>query len=358
MDRKKKILIVCRSPENLVPSQRFRSELYTDLLQHNGFEVSYRYFFNKEGHEVIHEFGLWGKKIKALTGGFLRRISLLSEIKKYDYIFLQKAAAPLGPPLFEWLYARVLGGKLIYDFDDAIWLPHYSDPNRFARFFKKPWKVKHICKWAYKVSCGNEYLCAYARQFNKNVFYNPTCVDTDRQHNIIANQYVERITIGWTGSFSTLEYLDSLQPVLKRLQDKYDFDIKIICNRKPELDLKNIIYVEWTEANEITELASCQIGLMPLPDDEWAKGKCGFKLIQYLALEIASVCSPTGVNKIIVQDGVNGFICNSDEDWYRGIERLLLDPGLRKQMGSVGRKEIIEHYSLRSNAANFLSLFS
>jgi glycosyltransferase involved in cell wall biosynthesis len=116
--------------------------------------------------------------------------------------------------------------------------------------------------------------------------------------------------------------------------------------------------VEWSPQNEVTELATCQIGIMPLTKDEWSEGKCGFKLIQYLALEIPAVSSAVGVNKKIIDDGVNGFLCDTEEQWYSAIEKLILDHDLRKRMGREGRKKIIQQYSLLSNGQNFLSLFS
>jgi glycosyltransferase involved in cell wall biosynthesis len=201
-------------------------------------------------------------------------------------------------------------------------------------------------------------LYKYALQFNPAVVYNPTCVDTDRKHNIMANHDVDRITVGWTGSFSTMMYLDIVVAALSRLQKKYDFDIKIISNKKPTFNLKNVHYIEWNEQNEIVELASCQIGLMPLTHDQWSEGKCGFKLIQFLALEIPAVSSPVGVNKIIIEEGVNGYFANSDDDWYHAIEKLMLNKHLRKEMGRAGRNKIIAQYSLRSNAGNFIRLFS
>ena len=285
-------------------------------------------------------------------------MKLAAKLKKYDFIFLQREVTPIGPPIFEWIYAKILKKKIIYDYDDAIWLPSNSKQNNVAAAFKYTDKVANICKWSYKVSCGNQYLSDYARQYNPNVVYNPTCVDTHHRHNIPTNHDVERITIGWTGSFSTVVYLDIVQPALRMLQVKYDFDIKIICNQEPILDLQNIKYVEWSEENEIAELASCQIGLMPLSHDEWSEGKCGFKLIQYLALEIPAVASPVGVNKTIIEEGVNGYFATSDEDWFNAIEKLLIDPSLRKRFGSAGRNKIIDQYSLSSNEQNFLDLFS
>jgi len=354
----KEILFIVQLPKNVSPGQRFRCELYEDLLHKNGFATTTASFLDHKGYSIFYQQGFLFSKIIAVIKGTIRRKLLLFTLKKYDYIFIQREATPIGFPFFEWIAGNMLHKKIIYDFDDAIWIPHISEQNKLAAVFKNPNKVKKICSWAYKVSCGNNYLCNYAKQFNAQVVYNPTCVDTDRRYNIAADHDTERITIGWTGSFSTLHFLDLAQPALKKLQEKYDFDIKIICNKKPLLDLKNIIYVEWTEENEVAELATCQIGLMPLTDDEWNKGKCGFKLIQYLALEIPAVCSPVGVNTMIIEEGINGFYSKTDEDWYQAIETLILDRSVRKKMGKAGREKIVSNYSLAANSNNFLSLFS
>lgn len=358
MEKKKEILFIAQYPENISPGQRFRFELYKDILEENGFAITTRSFLDKEGYDIIHQQGFLISKSIAVLKGFFRRLVHIFSISHYDYIFLQREAAPLGPPIFEWLYIKVFKKKVIFDFDDAIWMAQISEHNSLALALKNVNKVTKICKWSYKVSCGNEYLCNYARKYNNNVIYNPTCVDTDRRHNIITNHDVERITIGWTGSFSTLKYLETVIPVLKKLQEKYDFDIKIICNQKPAFEIKNLHYVAWSEQKEVAELATCQIGLMPLTNDEWSEGKCGFKLIQYLSLEIPAVSSPVGVNKKIIEHGVNGYLCDTDEDWYNAIEKMMLDAELRKRMGKEGRKKIIDQYSLQSNKANFLNLFS
>ena len=357
-NRKQEILMIVQYPENVSPCQRFRFELYRDLLKKNGYLVTTKSFLDKKGYEVVHRYGFVLKKMSALLNGFIGRFLLIPQIGKYDFILLQREFAPIGPPIFEWLFIKLFQKKIIYDFDDAIWIPSVSEQNSLAGNFKNAKKVKDICKWAYRISGGNEYLCNYAKQFNENVVYNPTCVDTEKKYNVLANHDVEKITIAWTGSFSTLKYLAITENALKRLQEKYDFNIKIICNQKPSLALRNMQYVEWTEANEVSELASCQIGLMPLTCDEWSEGKCGFKLIQYLSLGIPSVSSSVGVNKKIIEEGVNGFFADSDEDWYSSIEKLILNADLRKKMGLTGRQKMIAQYSLQSNESNFLNLFS
>lgn len=354
----KQILFLVQYPENVSPSQRFRFELYKDLLAQNGFIVTTQSFIDNAGYAVIFKKGFFIQKTIAVLKGFLRRIQMLFTVNKYDFVFLESGVAPIGPPVFEWIMIKWLKKKVVYDFDGAIWVQPVSDMNRFFGFLKNKGKAAHICKWAYKISCGNEFLCNYAKQYNNNVVYNPTCVDTEKQHHIPSLQDVEKITIGWTGSFSTLPYLKLIVPVLQRLQEAYDFNFKIICNQQPKLAIKNLQYIEWSEENEVTELATCQIGLMPLTQDEWSEGKCGFKLIQYLSLEIPAVASPVGVNKKIIEEGVNGFLCDTEEQWYAAIEKLILDKNLRKQLGKNGRKKIINAYSLLSNADNFLSLFS
>jgi glycosyltransferase involved in cell wall biosynthesis len=355
---RKEILLIVQYPELVSPGQRFRCELYNDLLKENGFTVTTKSFFDNRSYQIIHKYGFFFTKSLAIIKGFFNRLLLFFTLNKYDYIFLQREATPIGPPIIEWLFSKIFKKKVIYDFDDAIWINLVSEQNSLATLVKNTGKIKKICKWSYKVSVGNHFLYNYALQFNRAVVYNPTCVDTDRKHNILANHDVDRITVGWTGSFSTMMYLDIVVAALSRLQKKYDFDIKIISNKKPTFNLKNVHYIEWNEQNEIVELASCQIGLMPLTHDEWSEGKCGFKLIQFLALEIPAVSSPVGVNKIIIEEGVNGYFANSDDDWYHTIEKLMLNKHLRKEMGRAGRNKIIAQYSLRSNAGNFIRLFS
>ena len=356
--KKKEILVLVQYPENVSPGQRFRIELYKDVLKKNGITTTTKSFLDQKGYEVIFKYGFFFVKFSAIARGFLNRFLLLFSLSKYDFIFLQREAAPIGPPIFEWLCAKVFRKKIIYDFDDAIWMPLVSDQNSIATAFKNSGKIGKICKWAFKVSCGNQFLCDYALQYNSNVVYNPTCVDTVFKHNILANHDAERTTVVWTGSFSTMVYLEIVLPALRMLQEKYDFDVKIISNQPPSFDLKNLNYVKWTEENEVAELATCQIGLMPLADDEWSRGKCGFKIIQYLALEMPAVSSPVGVNNSLIEERINGYFANSTMEWYLAIEKLILDKELRKEMGNKGRKKIINQYSLLSNEANFISLFS
>ena len=153
----------------------------------------------------------------------------------YDFVFIHREATPLGPPIFEWILAKVLKKKIIYDFDDAIWLTDRQQESVLLRIAKWRSKVGSICKWAYKVSCGNEYLCNYAALFNKNVVYNPTTIDTENLHHpsqiLYPIKHPDRIRIGWTGSHSTLKYLDEIQPVLHKILNEYPRR-RIRCDRR------------------------------------------------------------------------------------------------------------------------------
>jgi glycosyltransferase involved in cell wall biosynthesis len=165
------------------------------------------------------------------------------------------------------------------------------------------------------------------------------------------------LVIGWTGSHSTMTYLNAIVPVLEKLEKSYDFKFLVISNQPPAFTLKSLVYLPWKEATEIDDLLQMNIGIMPLEPDEWSEGKCGFKLIQYLSLGIPAVASPVGVNNNIIEDGRNGFLCVSPEEWESALVRLLSDRALRTRLGFNGQEKMRHHFSLESNEQNFLSLF-
>ncbi len=279
------------------------------------------------------------------------------DLAGYDFVFIHREACPVGPPLFEWIITKVLKKKTIYDFDDAIWLTDRKRESRWLQRVKWRSKIASICKWSYKVSCGNEYLCAYARQFNTNVFHNPTTIDTQLLHN--PQQYTKikrnKIIVGWTGSHSTLKYIMELEPVLQGIETKYPLvEFWVIADQPPELKLMNLHFKPWSLETEISDLVQFDIGLMPLPDDEWTKGKCGFKALQYMALQIPAIAAPVGVNKEIIQNGMNGLLCETPAEWKHQIIQLIENEALRNSIGLAARKTVIDRYSVSSNESNFI----
>lgn len=360
MNSNSKILFLCPYPIAHSPSQRFRFEQYFGILKAAGFQVNVSSFLSVAGWRVLYQPGNYFTKLITVVRGFLLRWVQLFTLPAYHWVFIHREAAPLGPPVYEWIIAKVFRKKIIYDFDDAIWLPNTSGVNKVAGFLKWHGKVKHICHWSYKVSAGNYYLCEYAAGWCKQVVFNPTTIDTETLHNpqLYSIQAKTGIRLGWTGSHSTLKYLNELLPVFEQLQNEFpDLTLRVIADQPPQLDLKFVEFVVWSKETEMEDLLQIDIGIMPLSNDAWAKGKCGFKALQYLALGIPAVVSPVGVNTIIVSHDTNGFVCTTTEDWLTALRKLISDSTLRKTMGAKGRVTVEQHYSVRSNAATFVGLF-
>lgn len=358
---RQKILFLVPYPLKESPSQRFRFEQYFGILTENGYSYSVQSFLDSQNWQLFFKPGKILSKTTALIKGFLKRFFILLKSPLYDFVFIHREAAPVGPPMIEWLLAKLFRRKIIYDFDDAIWLTDRKHESFLLRTAKWRSKVGSICAWSYKVSCGNDYLCNYAKNFNPRVVYNPTTIDTEGWHNperFIIPSHAPAVNIGWTGSHSTLKYLKEVEPVLNRLQLKYpQIQFIVIADRAPDIALPRLKFVRWSEVTEVDDLMDLDIGIMPLPDDEWAKGKCGFKALQYMALKIPAVIAPVGVNKKIVDHGVNGFLASSPEEWYNALEILIKDETLRKKMGTQSRRTVVDHYSVVSNTSSFLSLF-
>ena len=355
-----RILFVVPYPPGRAPSQRFRFEQYLDILTAHGHQYRLAPFLSVATWNILYKPGQTVAKALGILAGFARRVGLLFTVPQYDFVFVHREAAPVGPPVLEWLLAKVLRKKLIYDFDDAIWLANTSEANKIAAGVKWHHKVDAICRWAYKNSCGNAYLAGYARQFNPRAIVNPTTIDTVHLHNQVRDQAAPgRLVIGWTGTHSTLKYLGQVVPVLARLEaEGLDFEFRVISNQPPAFPLRSLVYLPWRKETEIADLLGFHIGLMPLEDDPWAKGKCAFKALQYMALGVPPLVSPVGMNTEVVQHGQNGFVCATPQEWEASLRRVLADAGLRQQLGAAARATIEQRYSVVANTPGFLALFS
>ncbi|WP_019947773.1 glycosyltransferase [Hymenobacter aerophilus] len=353
------ILFLVPYPTGKAPSQRFRFEQYFGTLTAAGHYYQVAPFISEATWRILYLPGHQVRKALGILGGFVRRMVQLLTAHRYDYVFIHREASPIGPPIFEWLLARVWKKKIIYDFDDAIWIPNTSAANKIVAGIKWHHKVDSVCRWAYKVSCGNAYLRDYARQFNPRAVINPTTIDTEHLHNQVRDQAAPgRLVIGWTGTHSTLKYIQQVVPVLAKLEQEFDFEFRVISNQPPELPLRSLVYQPWRKETEIADLLAFHVGLMPLEDDKWAQGKCAFKALQYMALGEPALVSPVGMNTEVVTDGVNGNICASPAEWEAALRRLLLDPALRTRMGQAARQTVQQRYSVTANESNFLDLFS
>lgn len=356
--QKKRIFFIAPYPYNSAPSQRFRFEQYFSFLEKEGFDVRLFPFLDQRTWKTLYSKGKVGSKILGVVKSFFQRFSLLLNLHKADFIFIHREASHLGPPIFEWLISKVFRKKYIYDFDDAIWLPNYSETNARFHRLKAYWKVKYCMKWAYQISAGNQFLADYARQYNPNVIIIPTTIDTENYHSGNADYTPEKLVIGWTGTHTTMRYLDELIPVFEYLNTKYSYTIQIISNEKPAFHFPNLEFIPWKKETEINDLLNFSIGIMPLVEDQWSSGKCGFKGLQYMSLGIPTVMSPVGVNTDIVQHNSNGLIASSKEEWQSALELLLSDEEQRKRLGKSGKQTIESRYSVNAQREVYLALFS
>lgn len=361
MINKRHILFLIPYPLGQAPSQRFRFEQYFEDLKANNFSFECWSFITPRSFHNLYAGGKSFTKITILLIGVLRRMRILLRVSKADFVFIHREVAPIGPPFFEFLIAKVFRKKIIFDFDDAIWLTDLTQESKIERFLRWRSKIGTICQLSYKVSCGNDYLAEFAREHNKRVIHNPTTINTNDLHNPLRNYVLEsdKIIIGWTGSHSTIKYLKLVEPILSALEKKYSsLEIHIISDQKPDLHLRSLRFIRWNKETEAADLSKFNIGIMPLPNDEWTMGKCGFKALQYMAMKIPAAVSAVGVNNKIVDHGINGFLISNDDEWFRHLELLITDKSLRIKMGEQGRVKVIENYSTLANGPNFVSLFS
>lgn len=353
-----RILFVCMHRPDRSPSQRFRFEQYYDFLTANGYVCDYSYLIEEKDDKKFYSPGNYFHKFLVFFKSIFKRLVALKKAKDFDIIFIQREAFITGTTFFERRFAAS-GAKVIFDFDDSIWLSNVSDGNKNLEWLKNYTKVKEIISVSHLVFAGNNYLKDYALAYNKNVVLIPTTIDTD-YHVPIQKNKVESICIGWTGSPTTIQHFSLIVPALKAIKEKYGKKIyfKVIGDENfklPELDIKGI---PWRRETEIEDLHEINIGIMPLPDDMWAKGKCGLKGLQYMALEVPTIMSPVGVNTEIINEGVNGFLASTMDEWVDKLSRLVDSSELREKIGKEARKTIEANYSVNSQKDNYLKFFN
>ena len=284
--------------------------------------------------------------------GFFKKLKLFKSVNEYDILFIQRKRFPVL-----WLkYIRKNARRIVYDFDDSVMYRNSKaaspESNTRVKMFKNMVNASDY------VIAGNEYLQKNTTPFTHNVTIIPSPIDMSLYPLKKYSEKNDNITLGWIGATGSIHYLEKMKPVFEALGKKYeDLRLKIICNVFFDCDNITVEKKLWSEQEEVADIQSFDIGLMPLMDDPWSHGKCGLKILQCLATGVPVVCSPAGVNKEIVKNGVHGFWANTREEWIEKLEILINDPDRRERMGMEGRKRVIEHYSLEANAPRMLKIF-
>ncbi len=352
----KKLLYIAPLYRGRSPGQRFRFEQFMPHLTENGYEVTYSNILNENDDKLFYSKGkLWFKLWIGLKGILIRCRDLV-RLKKFDVVIVYREAQFLGNTFFERKIAKSKV-PMIFDFDDAIWLNDTSAANAKLKWLKKPEKTNKIVQYANVTIVGNKYLKEYALKYSNSVEIIPTCINTDIFKNG-KKEVSDTVVIGWTGSLTTLKHLKQAEPVLRELKNKYANKISflVIGDIFEPFDTVEAEFVKWNKETEIDDLSKIDIGIMPLPNDEWSMGKCGFKGLQYMSLGKPAVMSPIGVNTEIIEHKVNGFLASTNSEWIEYLSELIESAELRKTIGAKGKETVIEKFSVASQKQLFLEI--
>jgi glycosyltransferase involved in cell wall biosynthesis len=359
-----KVLVISGHRLNRSPSQRYRYEQYISYLEQNGYEFTFSPILSEKSDHIFYSRGNFIPKAFIVLNSVFIRIKDALRCDKFDIVFIQREALFLGNTFFE-KHAYKSKAKVIFDFDDSIWLMDTSPGNKKWEWLKDPNKTKSNIMHAHLVIAGNTYLADFAKGYNGNTILIPTTVDTEtykpkpelrNSSSIVSGT---KVVIGWSGSLSTLKHFEMAIPVLQKLKEKYNGKIafKYIGDSNYKNEELEIVETKWTPQNEIEELNKFDIGIMPLPDDQWAKGKCGLKGLTYMSCGIPTVMSSVGVNKQIITHGENGFLASTDEEWINYLSQLIESSELRNKIGVAGRETVVKTYSVQANKEKYLEAF-
>jgi L-malate glycosyltransferase len=356
----KKIIVICPFPENEVPGQRLKYEQYFDSWRANGFDVTVKPFVSDKFMKIIYQPGYYHLKAIYTIIAYFKRFVLLFSLRKYDIVYTFLWVTPFGPPIFEKIYA-ILAKNLIYDIDDLVFLKHQSKANQLIGFLKGRSKSIYLMKKAKHVITCTPYLDNFVRQYNPNTTDISSTVDTQKRYVPVNNyQNDHQIIIGWSGSHSTSKYLYLLKDVLKELAQQCNFKLLVMGDASFSIKGLDIEVLEWKEESEIATLQRFDIGLYPLPDEQWVYGKSGLKAIQYMALGIPTVASNIGTIDRIIDHNENGFLINDNNhhEWLNYLKILINDAELRGKLGSKARSKIDKEFSIHQNEQKYLNILN
>jgi glycosyltransferase involved in cell wall biosynthesis len=360
MEPTKKILFLVAHRPGRSPGQRFRFEQYLNYLTNNGFDCKVSFLINEKDDKTFYATGKYFQKSIFVFKSIFSRLKDLRQIDNFDIIFLYREAHFLGTTWFE-RKIKEKGKIMIVDFDDSIWLKDISNGNKNLAFLKYPQKTEKIIKICHTIIVGNQFLADYASRFNPNVHIIPTTIDTTYYKPNISDQFYKKpICIGWTGSSTTLKHFALAVPFLKNIRKKYGDSVtfRLISDEFFDVELPGLEKIKWSKDTEVEDLSAIDIGIMPLPNDEWSRGKCGFKGLQYMALGKATVMSPVGVNTEIIQHGINGYLASTQAEWEDILSKLIENPNERKEIGLKGRETVEEKFSNHSQKDRYLAIFN
>jgi glycosyltransferase involved in cell wall biosynthesis len=342
-------LVLVPYPLGVAPGQRYRFEQWAPYLREQGIETVFSSFATRELNRILYEPGRHVEKAVRLVDCLARRMIDAWRAADYDVVVIQREASLIGPAWSERL-AHLRKPALVYDFDDAVYLPYVSPSNRYLSYLKFPWKTAGLCRMAKAVVAGNADLATWARQHNPAVDVVPSTVSLRTYRPRPRGEGRHLPVVGWMGSHSSALYLRLVEEPLRRLRQRMAFRILLVGAGPVSWDGLEVECRPWTAESELRDLWDMDIGIMPLPDEPWARAKCGMKAIQYMGAGIPAVVSPVGVNREIVTPGLNGEHAATPEDWVDALESLLRDVPRRERMGAAAYETVARAYSAEVQA--------
>lgn len=350
-----RILFIVPYPLYRAPSQRFRFEQYLSYLEQEGHTFEIEPFLSQSIWSVFYKKGHVAKKLLGVLRGISKRRMALRKLDQFDHVFVHREISPLGVSSLHRNFLKKASSKLIYDFDDAIWIENISSGNRLFAKLKRYDHSLDFMKAARICSCGNNYLSAQVTSLGGKAVTLPTTVDVSRHVYCPKSSKKEKI-VGWTGSHSTIKYLEAILPDIKEAQKVVLFKLVVVSDIDPNWDTVDYEFRVWKESTEVEDISDFHLGLMPLEADDWSQGKCGLKALQYMATGAITLLSPVGVNKEIVENELTGFLVD-DGQWTDSLVDQLLNYDDSQTIQQAAREKIEKHYSNESNRAKFLALF-
>ncbi|MGY5449798.1 glycosyltransferase family 4 protein [Agarivorans sp. MS3-6] len=347
-----KVLVLTKYSRNGA-SSRLRTFQYLDALADSGAKITTSSLYDAEYLQTLYETG----SRKRVLYYYLRRLLVLFTARKYDVLWIEKELFPYCPALIERCL-RLFKISFIVDYDDAIFYNYQLSSNRLIRRVLNN-KISSVMNKAQWVVAGNAFLAAEAKKAGAtSVSVIPTVLDIDR-YKVTQREQTGPLVIGWIGSPSTAKYVVEIAEQLRVISAEFDIELHLMgasSATKQQLDGLSVKIFDWSEATEVAFIQSIDIGIMPLIDGPWEKGKCGYKLIQYMACGVPVIASAVGANIEIVEDSQSGLLVKPEEPWTEALTQLLSSVDLRKKMGLAGREAAEQRYSLQVQSKKLVTI--
>ena len=349
------VLTLIPNRYGFAPGQRGSIELWEKVLAPAGIRLHWAPFESERLREILYTPGHTFEKAAEMARGYVERLKLLKHLDDYDAVFVYREAALLGPAFLEKRIAR--RKPIIYQLDDPLYVPYRSPSNGYLSYLKFFSKIADIIRLSKVVIVNSSHIREFAAQHNRNIWQVPSIVDTERYVFQPEPENLERVTVGWSGSPTTVGNIRVVASALRELQQKVDCGVHLIGGT--EFDLPGVKYTaqKWSAETEVEDLRRMQVGMIPLPVNEWNKRKFYMKTAQYMALGIPPVCTPMGSNPEVIEHGRTGFLAETDAEWVEHLSLMVTDGPLRREMAERAARVARERFSLEANAPKVVEAF-